>query len=184
MLTRAGVAKRLGKSIATVRRLEHVDLHPTRDARGVFRFREEEVEGVARRQARPSGDRRADSAPFRLPSRCETEGEQQPDATEARGATAHDSAFKSEREQFAQALAEANERLARANRLLEEREQVDLAHAASGRGHERLTGTQRRRRIKLRHEVAELLHSLTRRQLAHMAPADLEEILDFIESQD
>jgi hypothetical protein len=154
----------------------------------VFRFREEEVEGVARRQARPSGERRADGAAFRLPSRCETESEQQPEATDdrrlARRATEHDGVSKSEREQFAQALAEANERLARANRYLEERERVDLAHAASERGRERLTATQRRRRIKLRHEVAELLHSLTRRQLAQMDPVELDEVLDFIESQD
>jgi len=48
MLTRSGVAKRLGKSLATVRRMEGVELHPTRDERGVHHFDPEEVEAVAR----------------------------------------------------------------------------------------------------------------------------------------
>lgn len=48
MLTRSGVAKRLGKSIATVRRMEGVELHPVVDARGVHRFNPDEVERVAR----------------------------------------------------------------------------------------------------------------------------------------
>lgn len=46
-MTRAQVARRLGKSIATVRRLEGVLLHPERDARGVHRFRVDEVERLA-----------------------------------------------------------------------------------------------------------------------------------------
>lgn len=48
MLTRSGVAKRLGKSLATVRRMEGYALHPTRDERGVHRFDPDEVEAVAR----------------------------------------------------------------------------------------------------------------------------------------
>ncbi|MGC4088728.1 MAG: hypothetical protein QM756_12685 [Polyangiaceae bacterium] len=47
MLTRSQVAGRLGKSIATVRRLEHVYLHPRRDAHGVHRFDPDEVERLA-----------------------------------------------------------------------------------------------------------------------------------------
>lgn len=47
MLTRAGVAKRLGKSIATVRRIEGVELHPTSDERGVHHFDPDEVDAVA-----------------------------------------------------------------------------------------------------------------------------------------
>lgn len=42
-----GVAKRLGKSIATVRRMEGIELHPARDERGVHRFDPDEVEAVA-----------------------------------------------------------------------------------------------------------------------------------------
>jgi len=43
-LTRAEVARRLGKSIATVRRLEYRALFPVRDERGVLRFAESDVE--------------------------------------------------------------------------------------------------------------------------------------------
>lgn len=46
MLTRAGVAKRLGKSIATIRRMEGVELHPVRDEHGVYRFDPDEVDRV------------------------------------------------------------------------------------------------------------------------------------------
>ena len=48
-MTRQQVAKRLGKSVATVRRIEGVLLHPARDARGIRRFGDEEVEELARR---------------------------------------------------------------------------------------------------------------------------------------
>ena len=47
MLTRSAVAARLGRSIATVRRLEGVHLHPRRDASGVYRFDRDEVEHLA-----------------------------------------------------------------------------------------------------------------------------------------
>jgi hypothetical protein len=48
MLTRAQVAARLGKSIATVRRMEGTALHPRKDANGVHRFCPMEVTAVAR----------------------------------------------------------------------------------------------------------------------------------------
>jgi hypothetical protein len=47
MLTRAQVARRLGKSIATVRRLEGDQLHPRRDDAGVYRFDSAEVDRLA-----------------------------------------------------------------------------------------------------------------------------------------
>lgn len=47
MLTRAQVAKRLGKSIATVRRLEGDQLHPRRDEAGINRFDAAEVNRLA-----------------------------------------------------------------------------------------------------------------------------------------
>jgi hypothetical protein len=47
MLSRIEVARRLGKSVATVRRLEGVELHPTRDSSGVHRFDPDEVERLA-----------------------------------------------------------------------------------------------------------------------------------------
>lgn len=55
VLTRSGVAKRLGRSIATVRRLEGRELFPVVDARGVHRFPDDQVH---RLQARlRAGDR-------------------------------------------------------------------------------------------------------------------------------
>jgi hypothetical protein len=53
MLTRGQVAKRLGKSIATVRRMEGRALHPKRDQKGVLRFDPAEVESVVRQPSRP-----------------------------------------------------------------------------------------------------------------------------------
>jgi hypothetical protein len=47
MMTRASVAKRLGKSIATVQRLEGRELFPSVDERGVHRFRESDVEHIS-----------------------------------------------------------------------------------------------------------------------------------------
>ncbi len=48
-MTRGQVAKRLGKSLATVRRIEGVLLHSTQDSQGVHRFDPDEVETLARR---------------------------------------------------------------------------------------------------------------------------------------
>jgi hypothetical protein len=58
------VAKRLGKSIATVRRMEGVELHPMRDTRGVNRFDPDEVERLA--QAERSGSRATHSRSYRI----------------------------------------------------------------------------------------------------------------------
>jgi hypothetical protein len=46
-MTRKQVAVRLGKSIATIRRIEGSLLHPARDDRGVYRFDRDEVEALA-----------------------------------------------------------------------------------------------------------------------------------------
>lgn len=51
MLTRSGVTKRIGRSIATVRRMEGRSLHPTQDADGVHWFEPREVEVVLRQRA-------------------------------------------------------------------------------------------------------------------------------------
>lgn len=48
-MTRGAVAKVLGKSIATVRRLEGVELFPRRDARGIYGFDPSEVVALAER---------------------------------------------------------------------------------------------------------------------------------------
>jgi hypothetical protein len=52
MLTRSAVAKKLCRSLATVRRLEGTELFPWRDSRGVHWFDEADVERVAARFAR------------------------------------------------------------------------------------------------------------------------------------
>jgi hypothetical protein len=51
-LTRRQVAARLGKSVATVRRIEGVLLAPTRDHRGVHRFIAGDVDNLAAAVAR------------------------------------------------------------------------------------------------------------------------------------
>lgn len=48
MLTRSQVARRIGKSVATVRRLEGTLLFPQSDGSGTRRFNEEEVEAFRR----------------------------------------------------------------------------------------------------------------------------------------
>src|SRR5690349_3484518 len=53
MLTRAGVAKRLGRSIATVRRMEGNELHPWVDDRGIHRFDQTEVDDALARNPEP-----------------------------------------------------------------------------------------------------------------------------------
>jgi hypothetical protein len=68
MLTRIEVARRLGKSVATVRRMEGTMLHPRRDYAGVHRFDLKEIErvietirestGGERRRSRWFGDRK------------------------------------------------------------------------------------------------------------------------------
>jgi hypothetical protein len=49
MLTRSQVARRLGRSLATVRRAEGKALHPTVDGRGVHQFDPVEVDALAER---------------------------------------------------------------------------------------------------------------------------------------
>lgn len=51
MLTRSGVAKLIGRSIATVRRMEGCSLHPTQDSHGVHWFEPREVEVALQQRA-------------------------------------------------------------------------------------------------------------------------------------
>lgn len=55
--TRSHVAKRLGVSIATVRRMEGRDLHPTLDQRGIRYFAVAEIETLLGRRGRSSEQR-------------------------------------------------------------------------------------------------------------------------------
>jgi hypothetical protein len=52
MLTRSEVARRIGRSVATVRRMEGRSLHPESGPRGVRNFDPDEVDYVAERIAR------------------------------------------------------------------------------------------------------------------------------------
>jgi hypothetical protein len=75
MLTRSGVAKRLGKSIATVRRMEGLELHPTRGSNGVHLFDPDEVDAAARRETVGRSHRVSDLAARRyVDDGEETEG--------------------------------------------------------------------------------------------------------------
>jgi hypothetical protein len=62
-LTRSQVAKRIGRSVSSVRRMEFTALNPVADERGVFRFDADEVEALAKqlRQTAPSQRRPAPS---------------------------------------------------------------------------------------------------------------------------
>ncbi len=57
-LTRREVAKRLGVSVSTVRRMEGVELHPIQDHQGIWRFAEDEVRKAAKSR-RPGRSRYA-----------------------------------------------------------------------------------------------------------------------------
>jgi hypothetical protein len=59
-LTRGQVAKRIGKSVSSVRRMEFTTLNPVADERGIFRFDADEVEGLAKQlEGTASPERRA-----------------------------------------------------------------------------------------------------------------------------
>ncbi len=82
-MTRRQVAKRLGKSVTTVRKLEGVLLHPRQDARGVHWFDGEEVDALARdmqagdvsawREIRDAGDDEQDPSEFQIDERSRVE---------------------------------------------------------------------------------------------------------------
>jgi hypothetical protein len=63
MLKRSHVAKRLGRRLATVRRLEGVELHPIIDGDGVHLFDEAEVEQIAARVRRVPSDNGSVASP-------------------------------------------------------------------------------------------------------------------------
>ena len=103
MLTRSGVAKRLGKSIATVRRMEGVELHPTLGTDGVHLFEPGEVDDVANGRRGPSAHRIADLTARGL-------GTDGVDPTEAESRVAElESELARERTAYAAALAEVQQ---------------------------------------------------------------------------
>jgi hypothetical protein len=173
MLTRNGVAKRLGKSIATVRRMENAELHPTRDARGVHRFSVDEVERVAR--ADPGSEERRHRMGLAAPQSRDYEAEiaeHQRRFQELSQRTAQlEQARASDHHSFQVALQIAERRV----KDFKEPELPARAHAAVAEAAEHQL---------MRAELAELLGSLTRRQLARIDPVEFEELLRFIGDDD
>lgn len=184
MLTRSGVAKRLGKSIATVRRMENVELHPVRDARGVLRFAEDEVDRVARSHATPATRAHRVSPELRIAPEYEAELEKRGlEIEELERRVAQRAAEQdTERARFARELQEAEQRTVDARRLADERERAALAAQRSDDEH--FAAVEARERLALRHEAAELLESMSPRQLRRMDPADVHELLTFISDED
>jgi hypothetical protein len=77
-MTRRQVAQRLGKSVAAVRRLEGVLLHPATDAKGIHRFDTNEVEALVDRIGRGEvtiWHELRDSGPFCLGESAEQKAE-------------------------------------------------------------------------------------------------------------
>jgi hypothetical protein len=138
MLTRTQVARRLGRSIATVRRLEGEGLHPVTDERGVHWFDEREVDrllfanrGHGRRSATASewlSKQAGDESPG------EEEAQQPIDAAtalEARAArVAEQEAEVARREADVTCVLEKHARLESAERERERRERDELSTAA------------------------------------------------------
>lgn len=117
-MRRAQFAKRIGKSVATVRRLEGTKLFPTVDEDGTHRFDPAEVEAFAARMDRGT---RPQSSWLRaeLARRAEEEAED-------RDHVARLERQRVDTEAFHRTLAEQR---ARGQRTLEEREQRTLAEA-------------------------------------------------------
>jgi len=129
MLTRAGVAKKLGKSIATVRRMEGVELHPAVDERGVHWFDIREVEAIRTSFRQDCGHRlgMTISEGFRPDA---IEGDD-PGSTADAG-DADDEAFRGEHPDVAKARGWAEQARTDAVAIREERERLErrqhLAH--------------------------------------------------------
>jgi len=117
-MTRAQVARRLGKSIATVRRMEGSELHPSVDGRGINRFDPGEVERVAIRQVTSNAQLSAVRSfmPFRGDDTIEDDVEDPSESTDKE-------ALEREMERTA-AQARTIERLQNENREVREAVQV------------------------------------------------------------
>jgi hypothetical protein len=102
MLTRAGVARRLRKSIATVRRMEGAELHPEVDDAGVHWFHVEEVDAaLARRRGEQDCCERAPRVRAHVEEKLHLEGSA---AAEPSVEVEHQTPAQ---EEFANAIAEA-----------------------------------------------------------------------------
>lgn len=170
MLTRSAVANRLGKSIATVRRLEDKVLHPVRDAKGVLWFSEDEVDQLVRHPtpapslfSRPITMRDRDSVPddrgYRLDALLQRVDELE------RGQQA-------ERARVALRVEEAERLAQNAQRELEAMERARQEHMRQVAADEAIE------LMRVRYEALEMLASLSARQLARMEAEDLEALIE------
>jgi hypothetical protein len=162
MLTRSGVAKRLGKSMATVRRMEGVELFPTRDERGVNWFEPEEVERVAR------GDRSLRRAP--KPHRIANLEALRANADESDSEPDHDQSWEDWK----------RERPEQAERRELERERREAREAEERRRHEEELAEQALWRLQI--EVCEFIGSLTPREVRRLSEEDLDALIKLLES--
>ena len=165
MLTRPQVAKRLGKSVATVRRMEGNELFPTRDERGIYRFDPDEVERVAQadrtRLPRSTPHRTAelDELHDRL---AEVEAEREADR---------------ELEEMRRRHEEWRERHAAQQR---EREEQERHEAEAKRLHE-LQEEHERLQESIAQQKLEFAESLTRRDIARLDDDEFERLMDLLE---
>ncbi|MEO8184208.1 MAG: hypothetical protein ABI895_35760 [Deltaproteobacteria bacterium] len=167
MLTRTQVARRLGKSLATVRRLEGAQLHPHVDANGVHRFEVREVELLARRldapRARPDGVSMGfDPGPRWL---------RQPVALD-------EGADELEVHPTASRCGSHLEEIAR---LQEQVRALEQALAQQKSNAESEAAGELSARSRLRRELLELRASASDRQIRRIGPELLEAVVEFLE---
>ncbi len=180
MLTRAGVAKRLGKCVATVRRMEGVELHPTKNHRGVNLFDPDEVEEVARSKPSPS--------PYRMQDLTARGIVEQDDRRELKAR--HNAQIEEYEEQLEDVHVELERTQQQVRRIQEEAERdrkIRQEEAERDRKvREDKEETQRRHEealLRRRDEVAkgqlrDILESLDARQLRSLPRDDLEDLYE------
>jgi phage protein D len=168
MLTRTQVARRLGKSLATVRRLEGVQLHPHVDANGVHRFEVREVELLARRRHSPRT--RANEA---SPAVERDQAWRHRSITLDEGAEERDEDGAAPRNRCGSHLQEI-ERLREQVRVLEQ------ALAQQKANNEAEAAEDRRARNRLRRELLDLRAAASSRHIRQIGPELLDAMIDFL----
>jgi hypothetical protein len=168
MMTRGQVARRLGKSLATVRRMEGVQLHPWLDEHGIHRFGRAEVETVARGES------------FRGPTLAlELTRERRPNALAAATPSAT-TALRDGPHNWADATALEARIATLEGQLLERTRELAEAHAALERVRRDLEDANLATQSMLTRELRDALVNLPRRQLRRLLQADPELIEDLL----
>lgn len=170
MLTRTQVARRLGKSLATVRRLEGGQLHPHVDANGVHRFEVREVELLARRLHLPRV--RARTAPTVF---------DHPDQPWHRQSVGVDDDAEEREYRQAAAARRRGFHLEEIARLTEQVRVLEQALAQEKAKDGAAAADDRRVRQRLRRELLDLRASGSERQIRRMGPELLDAVIEFLE---